>query len=471
MKRVVLAIVLSAGVVSCRPQGPLTPMPTETAKETPPSTPVEPQAQAPVEAPPQVAAASTDPRDNRSTTGGIKGTSDNVDELPPGLPRFQLSANYPSTPDFQTPPPPAPDMQALTSGDSARAQEAARQWLTAIQAYLYEDMNDQNPADPNRNFRVGGGKTQVSARRWYHMPWLHTPTVDEMGAGRGRDGIWGLTRELDLLGPIKAWPVNTGTDCVGTDWGIGFFNEPGGYAIGQVFPTGDSVNMDRATFPLNTVSYKVLFTTATPDQVSAIDGAWEIDANVIPKGCPRNGPRQVTKVRHVQMDVMMRFGKGPDDWIFGAFIYNKNKRDQFWKGMEPVGVQFGPKLAQTIRVSKEMIPNGLDGRLNGPADNPMSSCLSCHSRAQWSKTEKDSPRDVPFAPNREPKTPADKQRQQQLICLLHDWGGQGTPGCPPCSQQGCIKPGSAPIVPGNQSLDYSLQFGLALRNRDNALNK
>lgn len=465
MKRVVLAIVLSAGVITCRSQGPLTPTPTETTQERPPSTqPPEtpPQAQPAPEAPAPTRLASTDPHDNRSSQGGLKGTSDDVDALPAGLPRFQISGDYPSSPELQTPPPPVPDMQALTGGDPARAKQAARQWLTAMQAYLYADMNDQNPADPNRNFRVGGGKTQISAKRWYHMPWLHTPTEAERGAGRGRDGIWGLTRELDLKGPITAWPVNTGTQCVGTDWGIGFFNEPGGYAIGQVFPAGSGVDRKRAVFPQNTVSYKILFTTATPQQVPAIDGAWEIDANVIPTGCSSRTPRQVTKVRHVQMDVMMRFGTGPDDWIFGAFIYNKNKHGQFWKGMEPVGVQFGPKLAQTVRVSEELTPNGLDGRLNGPADNPMSSCLSCHARAQWSQTEKDSPQDVPFAPR--------DRNDKQNICLLHDWGGQGTPGCPPCSKQGCIKPGSAPIIPGNETLDYSLQFGLALRNRDNVMN-
>lgn len=458
MKRAVLAFVLSACLISCRSQAPLTAPADPAPRQTPPST-VQAQPAPKDSAAPRV--ASTDPRDNRSTTGGLKGTSDDIDALPPGLPRFQLSADYPNSPELQTPPPPAPDMQALSSADPARAKAAARQWLTAMQAYLYADMNDQNPTDPNRNFRVGGGKTQISARRWYHMPWLHTPTEADRGAGRGRDGVWGLTRELDLKGPITAWPVNTGTQCVGTDWGIGFFNEPGGYAIGQVFPAGSEVKIDRAVFPRDTVSYKVLFTTATSAQVPAIEGAWEVDANVIPSGCRSTTPRQVTKVRHVQMDVMMRFGTGPDDWIFGAFIYNKNKRDQFWKGMEPVGVQFGPKLAQTVRVSEELTPNGLDGRLNGPADNPMSSCLSCHSRAQWSSTEKDSPRDVPFAPA--------NKNDKQFICLLHEWGGQGTPGCPPCSAQGCIKPGSAPIIPGNQSLDYALQFGLALRNRDNAL--
>jgi hypothetical protein len=153
--------------------------------------------------------------------------------------------------------------------------------------------------------------------------------------------------------------------------------------------------------------------------------------------------------------------------VFGAFIYNKNKRDQFWMGMEPVGVQFGPKREQTVRVSEELTPNGFEGRLNGPADNPMSSCLSCHSRAQWSETEKDSPNAVPFAPR--------DRNDTQFICLLHDWGGQGTKGCPPCSNPDdkttCIKPGSAPIIPGNSPLDYALQFGLALRNRDNALKK
>ena len=465
MWRAALAVLVSVSFFSCRTPPSAeetsgTQQPPPTAAETP--RPVEsaapPSAQAKPPEPPG------DPKDNRSALGGLKGSSD-TNDIPANLPRFKISGDYPRSPDFLTPPPPVPDIQAMQSKDAAVAQAAAKKWLTAMQAYLYQDMNDQNSSDPNRNFRVGGGKTQVSARRWYHMPWLHTPNFSVANPGRGRDAIWGLTRELDLLGPIPAgtWPVNTGKTPMGSDWGIGFFNEPGGYAIGQVFPAGDQVKPALARFPKGTVSFKVLFTTATPEQLSDIDGAWVVDANVSNlQGGRSTESRAIAKVRHVQMDVMMRYGDGPDEWIFGAFVYNKNRRAQFWNGMEPIGVQFGPRLAQTVKVS-DVTPNGLQGRLNGPADNPMSSCLSCHARAQWPETGMSGQNArLPFAPANASDT--------KNICLLHDWGGEGTAGCPPCRDGACIKPGTAPLIPGHESLDYSLQFSLALRNRQNAQN-
>jgi hypothetical protein len=32
---------------------------------------------------------------------------------------------------------------------------------------------------------------------------------------------------------------------MGQDWGIGYFNEPGGYTIGRVFPKGPDVHPER----------------------------------------------------------------------------------------------------------------------------------------------------------------------------------------------------------------------------------
>jgi hypothetical protein len=153
---------------------------------------------------------------------------------------------------------------------------------------------------------------------------------------------------------------------------------------------------------------------------------------------------------------MMRFGDGVDDWIFATYVYNKEKRSEYWQGMEPLGVQWGPRREQTINVSAGYASNGLEGRLNGPADNPMSSCLSCHARAQWRELPSDR---LPFVPR--------DANDRAMICLLHDWGGEGTPGCPPGPQgQACIPAGRSPVSPDGTTLDYSLQFALALRNKE-----
>lgn len=397
------------------------------------------------------------PTGNRSIQGGLRGTSDAPVE---GFPQFKISGAYPKTPDFLTSEPPKPNMEVIKATDVAKAKEAALDWLTKMSVYVYEDMNNQDPKNMNNNFRIDAAADRISSKRWYHMPWLHSPVATVDNPGRGRDPIWGLTRELDLKGPIIKWPRVEGRIGIAQDWGLGFFNEPGGFTIGQVFPDNSDVQISKAKFPVGTVSFKILFSTATPEQVPDVEGAMEIRAMINGGGAmgkAGNGARTLTTMRFIQMDIMMRYGEGRHDWLFGEFVYSKNNRDKFWQGMSPVGVQWGVKANETIAVG-DLEPNGYANpgeapRLNGPADNPKSSCFSCHAAAQWPRPDFGR---LPFAP----RSIGDK-----FACLLHEWKGEGTPGCPSCGEDGCMKPDDAPIAPTSQILDYAQQFELALRNK------
>ena len=98
----------------------------------------------------------------------------------------------------------------------------------------------------------------------------------------------------------------------------------------------------------------------------------------------------------------------PNGWVFGNFQYNGATNHQNrWENLVPVGVMWGndPDIAEnqsnsqpvtTIRNpnlkeviinddTKELPPThlGWNGRLNGPVDNPMSSCMSCHMTAEY----------------------------------------------------------------------------------------
>ncbi|MBP9708634.1 MAG: hypothetical protein KBD78_13425, partial [Oligoflexales bacterium] len=272
-------------------------------------------------------------------------------------------------------------------------------------------------------------------------------------------GIWGLTRELSLAGPVHAheWPVISGNECIGQNWGVALFNEPGGYGIGQIFPEGRSQNIKSFQFPVGTVSTKLLFTGASTQQVPLIENAMQINAMINGGGTCEGklNPRELTTMRHIQMDVMMRFGDGSDDWIFGVFAYSPSYVEKYWQGMVPIGVQFGVAKHETVAVYEDMKPNGFEGRLNGPGDNPLSSCFSCHARAQWPEPTLQR---MPFAP-------ADSL-DNKFICLLHDWGGEKKCGLSACSILGdCIPPGRAPIIPGFHNADYALQIPLALINK------
>jgi hypothetical protein len=118
-------------------------------------------------------------------------------------------------------------------------------------------------------------------------------------------------------------------------------------------------------------------------------------------------------VRLLQIDIAVKDKRaGETGWVFGTFVYDAaQKAKDIWQKMVPVGLMWGddqnvdtlikkegafinPRLQQTV-LNNSLIANsavdhgikaymshhGLGGRLNGPIDNPTSSCISCHSKS------------------------------------------------------------------------------------------
>ena len=117
--------------------------------------------------------------------------------------------------------------------------------------------------------------------------------------------------------------------------------------------------------------------------------------------------RRLGEVTLIQMDLMARDDRSPLGWVFGTFQYNGAQANKVpWENLVPLGIQWGndpdirdhhvnaqpaatvrnPRLKETVinDDDKELPPThlGWGGRLNGPVDNPMSSCMSCHATAQ-----------------------------------------------------------------------------------------
>jgi hypothetical protein len=120
------------------------------------------------------------------------------------------------------------------------------------------------------------------------------------------------------------------------------------------------------------------------------------------------------------MDVMIRHKAAPSGWVFGTFQYNGQRKNRkpgegLWHNLVPLGLQWGndpavrpntsnPQPVSTIindaikesavnRDTDELPPThlGWNGRLNGPVDNPMSSCMSCHMAAETPQRSQISP--------------------------------------------------------------------------------
>ncbi|MBC7637300.1 MAG: hypothetical protein H7251_17055 [Acetobacteraceae bacterium] len=252
-------------------------------------------------------------------------------------------------------------------------------------------------------------------RHWYHVPWMHW-------ADNGREGLHGLTPE----GPIRAKSLSPTQTNWWQTYALAIYNAPGGSAIGRVW--ADAQNPDLTTlkargFPVGTVVAKLMFTTTPVSDAPFLSNPIEWQAYIkktfsfTPTGFPI-APREVNTVRLLQVDIMVRDSRADatGGWVFATYVYNglqSPKRspgqafDNRWRNLMPVGLMWGqdptvtshlagnaeplktminPDLQETrINTDPALPPQhlGFGLRLNGPADNSLSSCKSCHSVSEY----------------------------------------------------------------------------------------
>lgn len=289
-------------------------------------------------------------------------------EKPPASwtgPVFKLRQDYPASK------PAAEQVPWKTIDFKTKPADYAR----AVLAYAFEG-----------NVAVGWEVGKNTTRNWYHAPWLHT-------GNSGREFVHGLTRERSSR-PKELHPNQTSTF---QNWAVSVYNAPGGWVIGKVWKTGGAPDPTAAVFPEGTVAVKLLFTAATVAQVPYLTGAFQWDANI---HTSNNGTtRAIRKVRLLQIDIAVRdaAANATTGWVFGTFVYDGTTTGATpWDKMVPVGLMWGndPTVLPGQPLSETWInPNnttpqhlGWGKRLNGPVDNMTSSCLSCHSTAQYKAT-------------------------------------------------------------------------------------
>lgn len=298
---------------------------------------------------------------------------------PPGWtgPVFQLSQNYPT---------------AIPTGDSLPwlkydFRTDPKGYLMAIRAYAYAgNINRGNDSAGNSL----DWHTQTNpVRVWYNMPWRHYGT-------NGREFIHGLTMEFNskphYLDPNQSDTAHT--------WARGMYNPTAAYTLGQVWPNPNGPSdSSKATFLEGALIIKLLFTTADSTQVPEVKGAYTWDADIYTGATCDSCARAVQPVRLIQMDVAVKDSRAPKTaWVFGTFVYDWDEPGAtVWDKMVPLGLMWGndpevnssmtnPVLKEsnifkdvTVRLPEHL---GCNGRLSGPLDNPVSSCMSCHMGAQ-----------------------------------------------------------------------------------------
>lgn len=313
---------------------------------------------------------------------------------------FELSQDFPKSPPTTLP----AFFKSLPTAPS-NDFEVWRAYVDEVKAYCLEG-----------NVAADWVVQNNKVRNWYHAPWQHYGPL-------GREGIHGLTKEAPIASLQLAPTQKTG----GQTYAVGIYNDIGGYTFGRVWQDPQnpdpSVTSAPNSFGDGTVVCKALFADVVLKEVPFLvnpiiwQGYITDDFN--------SANRTIKPVALIQMDFAVRDKRIKETgWIFGTFQYNGAVGDKpDWNNLVPVGVMWGndpeitdstytnkqptvtrinPNLQQTaINAKPELPPThlGWNGRLNGPVDNPVSSCMSCHMTAESPQL---SPLNPTFAPNAPP---------------------------------------------------------------------
>ncbi len=339
-----------------------------------------------------------------------------------------------------------------------------RAYLMAVRDYVFEG-NINHPGGYENDFFLEDNPV----RHWYHVPWQHWGTT-------GREGYHGLTQEgpvsVQMLAPQQLRETHA--------YAVGFYNDLGGYTIGRVWADPERPNVGAMRnghgFPIGTVVAKVLFVTYTAAEVPYLKNplAWNAyvySADTADAALDPASSRVTAPVNLIQMDIMVRDPRAESTggWVFGNFIYNGNMNHaNRWENLTPLGIEWGndpkvrvnlsnptptetktnPALTETIinPDPKELPPVhlGWGYRLNGPVDDPRSSCMSCHSTAEYPEISAI----LPFINNPPVEPPAK----------------QGEPASAEWMRWFRNVPCGTPFDAKAESFDYSLQLSKSIEN-------
>jgi hypothetical protein len=163
-------------------------------------------------------------------------------------------------------------------------------------------------------------------------------------------------------------------------------------------------------------------------------------------------------------------------WVFATYVYDKSlsAEPNAWRRLTPVGLQWGNDPDVTgpgvgtldeTWINSAAIPAvfqnklGRQGRLNGPVDNPASSCLSCHSTAQVSVGA------TPVAAFRGARLVSPTAcTDAQDMTWFRNVPGANPFGTITSGGTGCTLASPQPGTPPLHSLDYSLQLADGLES-------
>jgi hypothetical protein len=177
-------------------------------------------------------------------------------------------------------------------------------------------------------------------RKWNHLPWMHW-------GDQGSEGFHGLIKEA----PINPQQLTAQQTDQYQVYAVAFYNDFASYTLGRIWanpndpdPTVTDKRYGRNNgFPVGTVIFKLLFTDAPSDDVDYLQNPVEWTAYITPTWNETTA-RVVTKVRLVQMDMMIRDERAisTGGWVLATFAYNGAlKNSTPWRNLVPLGMMWG----------------------------------------------------------------------------------------------------------------------------------
>lgn len=338
-------------------------------------------------------------RQSVGATNAAKPFQDNNGDVPsksqyPGK-LFELSHAWPKKP---LPPLANPPWRAaigngtINVGNAPAYANALKQAVAANASRLIMDQARWNAA----------------ASGWYNEPWVGS----QREAISGTYGAGEFTTEQfpDLKASFTTHVLT-------------YYDERAAIALYNVW--GDTAMSPRVTtmsgqFPEGSIVVKAaLFTSADPKMKTgwwdAMDGAQTWNLWLSPDG---TAPAQVWPGYVAQFDIIVKDSRSAPQtgWVFTTLVYDKDAPGRtVWDKMVPLGAQWGndPQATRAGMPLRENWINpkapkystmtlGWGGRLSGPNDGarsditfngkaypnyPNSSCISCHSTAQWNNSK------------------------------------------------------------------------------------